>query len=307
MSATPLIFLAGVLMGSGSAISTKVLYGLSAVGESGAPQYFEKPLVLTFVMFASMCLALPLHWAKRWYDGLFTRSAKMSLQISGASTPTLGAGGSSAAALHDTNKTNSDSAVVLASGGCVSRPTHCGSDDGSFARPLDATSATFPTRPRTSLRPPRFLHPARCGSATSDPLLNLTRVLIQGVFVGPQPDAAVHSTDKRLSDCCRASLRDRWSSGWPHAGPAQGDECRGLLAAKGSVVSTNDAALIHSHALALRHTDARWIIATVASADSPRDQRALEIALLWPLDGSCGPAQSDLLTLTPLFPLLLRL
>jgi hypothetical protein len=105
MSATPLIFLAGVLMGSGSAISTKVLYGLSAVGESGAPQYFEKPLALTMVMFVSMTLALPLHWAKRWYDGLFMRSAKMSLQISGASTPILG-GGSSAAAVHETNETN---------------------------------------------------------------------------------------------------------------------------------------------------------------------------------------------------------
>ena len=106
MSATPLIFLAGVLMGSGSAISSKVLYGLSAVGESGAPQYFEKPLVLTFVMFASMCLALPLHWAKRWYDGLFTRSAKMSLQISGASTPSLGGRGNGGAAVHEPNETN---------------------------------------------------------------------------------------------------------------------------------------------------------------------------------------------------------
>lgn len=106
MSATPLIFLAGVLMGSGSAISTKVLYGLSSVGESGGPQYFEKPLVLTFVMFVSMTLALPLHWAKRWYDSLFTRNAKMSLQISGASTPIAGIGASSAATIEASHETN---------------------------------------------------------------------------------------------------------------------------------------------------------------------------------------------------------
>ena len=64
-----------------------------------------------------------------------------------------------------------------------------------------------------------------------------------------------------------------------HTGPPQVDECRGLLAAQGGVVSTNDAALTRSHALALRHKDARWGIAAVESADSPRDQTALGIAL----------------------------
>ena len=46
----------------------QVLYGLSSVGSSGDLQYFEKPLLMTALMFAAMMLALPVHIAKGIHD-----------------------------------------------------------------------------------------------------------------------------------------------------------------------------------------------------------------------------------------------
>ena len=44
----------------------KVLLGMSAEGASGHQQYFAKPLLLTWLMFVAMMLALPVHWARMW-------------------------------------------------------------------------------------------------------------------------------------------------------------------------------------------------------------------------------------------------
>jgi len=55
-------FVAGVLMGTITAVVSKVLYTTTAIGSSGHEQYFEKPLLLTALMFVSMIFALPVHW-----------------------------------------------------------------------------------------------------------------------------------------------------------------------------------------------------------------------------------------------------
>jgi len=60
--ASPLVFLCGVLMGTGSTITVKLMYGLKSVGLTGESQFFEKPLFTTFVMFVAMMLALPVHF-----------------------------------------------------------------------------------------------------------------------------------------------------------------------------------------------------------------------------------------------------
>ena len=59
----PLVFLLGVVMGTGSTITVKVMYGLQAVGLTGELQRFEKPLLTTWVMFVAMTCALPAHYA----------------------------------------------------------------------------------------------------------------------------------------------------------------------------------------------------------------------------------------------------
>ena len=64
----PLVFLLGVVMGTGSTITVKVMYGLQAVGLSGEPQRFEKPLLTTWIMFVAMTIALPAHYAVEWWQ-----------------------------------------------------------------------------------------------------------------------------------------------------------------------------------------------------------------------------------------------
>jgi hypothetical protein len=63
-------FLAGVVMGTGSTISIKLAYGLSATDSLGVHRPFEKPLSTTFVMFVGMFISLPIFalkllWQKR--------------------------------------------------------------------------------------------------------------------------------------------------------------------------------------------------------------------------------------------------
>lgn len=64
----PIVFTLGVIMGTGSTITIKVIYGLEAIGLSGHLQKFEKPLTTTWIMFLAMMLALPAFWIKRYYQ-----------------------------------------------------------------------------------------------------------------------------------------------------------------------------------------------------------------------------------------------
>ena len=103
--AAPAAFVLGVLMGTGTSISAKVnthqqssashriaprrpqrlhshcrfsmmallsptrqiLFGIQGEGIDGSRRFFEKPLLLTWVMFLAMTLALPLQWLRNWF------------------------------------------------------------------------------------------------------------------------------------------------------------------------------------------------------------------------------------------------
>lgn len=47
---------------------SQVLYGLESVGLSGTPSAFEKPLLLTWLMFLAMSAAMPLHFINEWNE-----------------------------------------------------------------------------------------------------------------------------------------------------------------------------------------------------------------------------------------------
>lgn len=64
----PVVFLLGVIMGTGSTLTIKIIYGLEAIGVSGEYQRFEKPLFTTWIMFLGMSIALPLHYIVRWHN-----------------------------------------------------------------------------------------------------------------------------------------------------------------------------------------------------------------------------------------------
>jgi drug/metabolite transporter (DMT)-like permease len=69
----PVTFIFGVLAGTATAITAKILMGLQAVGADGEVAYFEKPLLITWVMFLSMALAMPLYWLKQGWDAWRSR------------------------------------------------------------------------------------------------------------------------------------------------------------------------------------------------------------------------------------------
>ena len=55
-------FIAGLVMGTGSTITIKVVYELNATGSDGHNRKFEKPLFTTWIMFLAMTFAVPLHF-----------------------------------------------------------------------------------------------------------------------------------------------------------------------------------------------------------------------------------------------------
>jgi len=55
-------FLLGLLAGTGSSITIKIVYMMSAIGIDGEIRKFEKPLSTTLIMFLAMSFALPLHF-----------------------------------------------------------------------------------------------------------------------------------------------------------------------------------------------------------------------------------------------------
>jgi len=61
-------FLLGLVAGTGSTITIKLVYMMSSVDITGEESKFEKPLTTTFVMFLAMTLALPCHYL---YERLF--------------------------------------------------------------------------------------------------------------------------------------------------------------------------------------------------------------------------------------------
>ena len=56
------VFLSGLVMGTGSTITIKMVYSVTAMNSKNENVLFEKPLTTTCVMFIAMSLALPIHF-----------------------------------------------------------------------------------------------------------------------------------------------------------------------------------------------------------------------------------------------------
>jgi len=68
-------FLLGLIAGTGSSITIKLVYMMSAVDSKGDESKFEKPLTTTFVMFIAMTCALPFHF---FYERFFLYDSERS-------------------------------------------------------------------------------------------------------------------------------------------------------------------------------------------------------------------------------------
>jgi len=62
-----LVFIIGLIAGTGCTIASKALFQVYAVGSDGEVQQFKPPLFQTWVMFVGMAFALPAHFANEWY------------------------------------------------------------------------------------------------------------------------------------------------------------------------------------------------------------------------------------------------
>jgi len=98
-SSTPLlvalsIFTVGLICGTGSTVTIKVVYGLSSIGNDGLTVPFEKPLSTTWVMFLAMSFSLPLHFLCRFFFGRSPGEEVQTFVVNGktvtrpAATPT---------------------------------------------------------------------------------------------------------------------------------------------------------------------------------------------------------------------------
>ncbi|OQR93399.1 Drug/Metabolite Transporter (DMT) Superfamily [Achlya hypogyna] len=55
-------FCLALVMGTGSTLSSKIMYGIDAEGRDGTVRHFQKPLMQTFMMFLAMTIAIPFQW-----------------------------------------------------------------------------------------------------------------------------------------------------------------------------------------------------------------------------------------------------
>ncbi|KAF4321506.1 hypothetical protein BBI17_002637 [Phytophthora kernoviae] len=62
-----LVFGMGLITGTGTTLTGKILYGVDSVGLDGEVKKFEKPIFQTWLMFLAMIFALPIHWAYHYY------------------------------------------------------------------------------------------------------------------------------------------------------------------------------------------------------------------------------------------------
>ncbi|CAH0521132.1 unnamed protein product [Peronospora belbahrii] len=62
-----LVFSLGLLTGTGTTLTGKILYGVDSMGLDGQIKKFEKPIFQTWLMFLAMVFALPIHWAYHYH------------------------------------------------------------------------------------------------------------------------------------------------------------------------------------------------------------------------------------------------
>lgn len=71
-----IVFGMGMLTGTGTTLTGKVMYGIDSVGLDGEVKKFEKPIFQTWLMFFAMVWALPIHGMYNWYVHREYRSRK---------------------------------------------------------------------------------------------------------------------------------------------------------------------------------------------------------------------------------------
>lgn len=62
-----IVFGMGMLTGTGTTLTGKVMYQIDAIGIDGSTKKFEKPIFQTWGMFLAMIFALPIHYLYTWY------------------------------------------------------------------------------------------------------------------------------------------------------------------------------------------------------------------------------------------------
>ncbi|KAG3094433.1 hypothetical protein PI125_g16574 [Phytophthora idaei] len=62
-----MVFGMGLITGTGTTLTGKILYGVDSVGLDGEVKKFEKPIFQTWLMFLAMVFALPIHWAYHYH------------------------------------------------------------------------------------------------------------------------------------------------------------------------------------------------------------------------------------------------
>jgi drug/metabolite transporter (DMT)-like permease len=74
-----LVFIIGLVAGTGCTIASKALFQMHAVGSNGQLQLFKPPLFQTWVMFIGMAFALPAHFLNEWYRRKNATPAELKL------------------------------------------------------------------------------------------------------------------------------------------------------------------------------------------------------------------------------------
>lgn len=62
-----IVFTLGLITGTGTTLTGKIMYGIDSVGLDGEVKKFEKPIFQTWLMFLAMVFALPIQWAYHWH------------------------------------------------------------------------------------------------------------------------------------------------------------------------------------------------------------------------------------------------
>ena len=74
-----LVFIIGLVAGTGCTIASKALFQMHAIGSNGQLQLFKPPLFQTWVMFIGMAFALPAHFLNEWYRRKNATPAELKL------------------------------------------------------------------------------------------------------------------------------------------------------------------------------------------------------------------------------------
>ncbi|GLD96666.1 hypothetical protein PINS_up005349 [Pythium insidiosum] len=74
------VFGMGLITGTGTTLTGKILYGVDSVGLDGEIKKFEKPIFQTWLMFLAMIFALPIQWGYHWYIERKWRKARNGMK-----------------------------------------------------------------------------------------------------------------------------------------------------------------------------------------------------------------------------------